>query len=91
MTRLFLSDLLMSIGGTMFTLSVIPQIIRVTKLKSAAHFSWLFLISTTFAVALFTTGKYVIGCWVAASIDLLGFCFWAVLCCSKFYWRSNET
>jgi uncharacterized protein with PQ loop repeat len=88
---MILADILLSIASVIFTASVIPQILKVIKSKSASQLSWLFLLSTSFAILLFIVGKFLVHCYLAAIIDMTGLSGYFVLIGLKVFYNGNSS
>ena len=79
MTKKLTADILMTIAGMLFSISIIPQICKVYQKKSGNQVSGFFLGLYSTAIVLFMVGKIVIGCYIAASFDLIGLGGYATL------------
>jgi len=81
------ADIIFSIASIILSVSLFPQIAKVYKKKSASQFSWWFLISTAIGTGMFSGGKFLVGCFIAGTIDLSVFLCYIVLNVLKFRYR----
>jgi uncharacterized protein with PQ loop repeat len=89
--EMILADILLSVASIIFTISVVPQILKVIKSESASQLSWLFLFSTSFAILLFIIGKFLVHCYIAAIIDMTGLAGYFALIGLKLYYNGTSS
>jgi uncharacterized protein with PQ loop repeat len=83
-------DILMSVAGTIFCCSLLPQIVRVSRLRDASQLSWWFLLPTLIGLTLFTVGTAMVRCYGAAVVDGLCVFGYAMLCVQKLCFKREN-
>ncbi len=85
-----IQDYLMTIVGIMFSYSLIPQILRCIKLKSAKELSWNFLIITFIGMVIVSVCILTMKCYFTFVVDIITSIFYMILIILKIKYTGGK-
>jgi len=79
-----IADIMLACCGLCYTAAIIPQLIRMFRLKKASQFSWAFIGLTTFALSVSLGAFLLLRCYFSAGVNALQFIEYACLVVMKY-------
>jgi len=81
------ADLILSVGGFIFLISSIPQILNHIKTHDTQHLSWGMLTLIIISIGCFILGKSLAHCHIASIIDSVSLVGYLVLVVQKMVYK----
>jgi len=86
-----IADIILCSSSTFYCIAIIPQIVKIHRLKSASEFSWMFLSIISVALIGAVTAKAILGLVGASIADSIQVIEYFILIGQKIYYSPKKS